>query len=359
MDQPSDLSAARAAVRSSLHAGADGSDGRAAFRHDGVEDFVLSDVEARTDDAAAFRCICSGPSSEQAKADGGRDRLAELIDHPGARNGERGSGSKQQTRAVPIGEKREAMPAGACVVIGKALDTSCPRDRGERLQRTPPNPADRRDRRVRRAILRPRAAPPPSSRRRCSIGRTVVTAKACQRAAYRRTRDGVNLSSGWPETGSTWALISASTRPALAYCCDQCIGTKIVPRFCWLVTTTRATMRPWRLSMTARSSAATPAALASSRMHLDERLGEVAHQARRLARPRHCVPLVAHPAGVERERIVRRSFGRTDRETASARTAPLRSGVKKRPFAKNRVVVGDVLAWARPLERLERLVRRG
>ena len=60
------------------------------------------------------------------------------------------------------------------------------------------------------------------------------------------------------------ALISASTRPALAYCSDQCIGTKIEPRFCCAVTTTRATIRPWPLSTTARSFAATPATLASS-----------------------------------------------------------------------------------------------
>ena len=61
------------------------------------------------------------------------------------------------------------------------------------------------------------------------------------------------------------------------------------------------------------------------RMELHERLGVMAREPRRLARPRHRVPLVADAARVEHERIVAARAAAPARAAASARAALCRS----------------------------------
>lgn len=104
------------------------------------------------------------------------------------------------------------------------------------------------------AAISPAAAPGPNSLR----------AKPCQAMSARWIPAAAPFSSGWPETGSTFARTAASTRPAEAHCAVQRIGTKIAPRGVRSVTSARTVTRLSGAMTCTRSAGEIPAASASA-----------------------------------------------------------------------------------------------
>lgn len=97
--------------------------------------------------------------------------------------------------------------------------------------------------------------------------------------ASNRTRAGVCLNSGSPDTGSTAELTRVPTRASAAYWEFQCIAAKTIPRPISPLQRKRAVIDPHRVDTCTSSPGRTPASSASCACRSTK--GSVLHQSRR------------------------------------------------------------------------------
>ena len=148
---------------------------------------------------------------------------------------------------------------------------------------------------------RERDARPPCARRQGA--RCRVSAKPRKANATGAIAAGVALASGWPENGSVSGATRSQMRAAEAVVSLQWIGANSEPRRCPASTTTLSTQAPCgsRPGQSRRRRGRRP----RRRPDAPRRTAPaMRRQARAQAGARHRVPLVAHAAGVEAERVL-------------------------------------------------------
>ena len=194
------------------------------------------------------------------------------------------------------------------------------------------------------------ATPPCTATRAHQVpgGRSTAPARQHEAALRHRLgadgRPGVALSSGCPGgTGRHGAGRAAPRGRARRSSCVQWIGTNTEPGGCPSATATSSSADPDALDTRASSPSSQPEPFRVGRRHLHEGHGAVGPEPRRAAGAGHGVPMVAHAAGVQPDRIRigklsgERGHGRSDevrptlgREEAAIREEPRRPGAPRR-----------------------------
>ena len=264
-------------------------------------DLVGPDAETGADDRAGIRSFGSSAAGDDAEALAlaGVD-LFQLFGCPAARHRDRAGCDVQDPGQLIAVEGGDAMLAGVAVVIGEHFCSGYIEERAG--EDCPVNVV------VGKGQFDPPAAPAfghgpigcgNRHRQSCASRRSQRPWRKfldAGRDMFQRRLAGDRVMSG---------AVSASSRPLAANWSVQCIGANTLPWRWRHVISARTSTSPRGLDDAHDVGIADAVVLRIHRMDFDEGLGDVLGQTRAFAGPRHGVPVVADPAGVEDEREVR------------------------------------------------------